>query len=170
MRKKILLLGALLIGLGLATPAQALTQRRINTIAAGLFQIHSALVEDPGIRRPEEPLPVYFGRLLALQPGEKLTARHVRVAAYLALLDQAAARTAVLRKVPSLQASSATNRALWQQISLNLRNVPAEVAKARLAWAREEANPKAPSETAQTFTQTLWHIQNAYAALRDALP
>ncbi|MCW3096500.1 MAG: hypothetical protein JWL77_2118 [Chthonomonadaceae bacterium] len=170
MRKAVILMGAWLLVLGLAAPAQARTQRRINSAAAGLFRVHLALVEEPGTRRPEESLPLYFGRLLALQPGEKPAVRHARVAAYLALLDQAAERTAGLRKIPTLQTTSASNRALWQQISLNLQAIPAEAAKARLAWAREEAGPATPSETARTFTQTLWHIQNAYAALRDALP
>jgi hypothetical protein len=170
MRKAVLWLGVLLLGIGMATQADALTQRRINSAAACLFQVHLALVEDPGIRRPEEPLPLYFGRLLSLQPGEKPAVRHARVAAYLALLDQAADRTASLRKIPSLQATSAANRALWQQISLNLQAAPASLAKVRLTWAREEANPGTPVETAKTLTQTIWQLQNAYAALRDALP
>ncbi len=170
MRNVILPIGAAMMALGLAAPVQALTQHRINAAAACLFQVHLALVEAPGIRRPEEPLPVYFGRLLALQPGEKPAVRHARVAAYLALLDQAAARTIGLRKLPSLQTASAPNRALWQQIDLNLHDMPAAAAKARTEWAREETKPGAPSETAKIFTQTIWHIQNAYAALRDALP
>lgn len=162
--------GALLLVLGLVAPAQAVTQRRINTLAACLFQTNGALVEQPGIRRPEEPLPAYFGRLLARQPGEKPAARHTRITGYLALLAQTVERTSSLRTIPSLHTTSAANRALWQQISLNLNDVAAYLAKARVVWAREESTPGVPSETAGTVAQAIWHIQNSYAALRDALP
>ena len=166
----ITLLGALLLVSGPAAPAHAVTQRRINTLAACLFQTNGALVEQPGIRWPEEPLPAYFGRLLARQPGEKPAARHTRIAGYLALLAQTVARTSSLRTIPALHTASAANRALWQQISLNLNDVAAYLAKARVVWAREEALPGVPAETAKTVAQAIWHIQNAYAALRDALP
>jgi len=160
----------MLLSLGLTAQARALTQRRINTAAAALYRVHLALVEEPGVRRPEEPLPAYFGRLLALRPGEKPAARHARVAAYLTLLTQAANQTAPLRKVPSLHTGTAANRALWQQISQNLQAMSATTEKVSQEWAREEALPGTPAETAKTLTQALWQIQNAYAALRDALP
>ena len=170
MRKAFLVLGVVLMGWGLATPADALTQRRINTLAACLLQTHLTLVEEPGIRRPEEPLPAYFGRLLALQPGEKPAARRTRITGYLASLGQAVDRTAALRRMPSLHATSTANRALWQQIGLNLGDVSAYLAKARAEWAREGSGPGAPAETAKAVAQAIWHTQNAYAALRDALP
>jgi len=159
-----------LLSLGMAVQAHAVTQRRINTAAASLYRVHLALVEEPGLRRPEEPLPAYFGRLLALQPGEKPAARHARVAAYLALLIQTANQNAPLCKIPALRSNSAANRALWQQISVNLRDVAASAAKVSQEWTREEATPGTPAETAKSLAKALWQIQNAYAALRDALP
>jgi len=170
MRKAVVVIGMLLVSLGTAVQAHAVTQRRINAAAASLYRVHLALVEEPGLRRPEEPLAAYFGRLLALQPGEKPAARHARVAEYLALLSQMANQTAPLRKIPVLQSNSSPNRALWQQISLNLQDVSASVTKVGMAWGREEANPGTPTETAKVLTKALWQIQNAYAALRDALP
>jgi len=170
MRKAVIMAGLVLLSLGMAVRARAVTQRGINTAAASLYRVHLALVEEPGVRRPEEPLPAYFGRLLAQQPGEKPAARHARVVAYLALLSQVANQTASLRKIPELQSHSPTNRALWRQISLNLQDVSASVTKAGMAWGREEAAPGTPVETAKTLAQALWQIQNAYAALRDALP
>ena len=169
MRRAVLKMGALLVVALSAAPAGALTQRRINTMAACLLQAHIALVETPGIRRPAEPLSAYFGRLFALQPGEKPAARRARIEAYLTALDQAADRTAGLRKIPSLQTNTASNRALWQQTSLNLSDVSAYMKKARTEWAVEKSRPFA-AETAKTVAQTIWHIQNAYAALRDVLP
>lgn len=170
MRKAILWIGVMLVGLGAGRPAQAVTQRRMNTLAACLYQTNQTLVEETGARLPAEPLPTYFSRLLALQPGEKPAARHARVSGYLALLTQAADKTAELRKIPALHTTSAPNRALWQQISLNLNDVSSYLAKARTDWAQEENRPGTPSETAKGLAQTIWHIQNAYAALRDALP
>ena len=169
MRGAVLWVGACLILLNMA-PAQAVTQRRINTLAAYLYETNRALVDAPGIRGAEEPLPVYFGRLLARQRGEKALARHARVTAYLALLTQTVDRTSSLRTVPSLHTTTAANRALWQQISLNLADVSAYLAKARIEWAHEESTPGVPSATARNVAQAIWHIQNAYAALRDALP
>jgi hypothetical protein len=170
MRKAILWLGVSLLWLGAAAPGQALTQRRINALAACLYQTNQTLVETPGLRRPEEPLAAYFGRLLTAQSGEKPAARRARIDGYLALLEQAVERTAEIRKIPTLHTASTPNRALWQQISLNLNDVAAYLAKARADWAREGTRPGVPSETAKTMAQTIWHIQNAYAALRDALP
>ena len=170
MRRAVIVLGAVLLGWGLAVPANALTQRRINTLAACLLQTHLALVEEPGIRRPEEPLPAYFERLLARQPGEKPAVRRARITGYLASLGQAVDQTSSLRRMPSLHATSAANRALWQQIGLNLNDVSAYLVKARAEWAREEARASVPAETAKAVAQAVWHIQNAYAALRDALP
>jgi hypothetical protein len=170
MRGVILRVGACLILLNLAAPAQAVTQRRINTLAAYLYETNRALVDEPGIRRPEEPLPAYFGRLLARQPGEKPGVRHARVTAYLTFLTQTVDRTSSLRTIPSLHTTTAANRTLWQQIGLNLADVAAYLAKARIDWTHEEATPGVPSATARNVAQAIWHIQNAYAALRDALP
>ena len=170
MRKAVIAIAVALVSTGMAVQAHAVTQRRINTAAASLYRVHLALVEEPGVRRPEEPLAAYFGRLLVRQPGEKPVARHARVAAYLNLLVQAANQTATLRKLPALRSNSAANRALWQQISLNLQDVEASATKLSVEWAREEANPGTPTETAKALTKALWQIQNAYAALRDALP
>ena len=169
MRSAVLEIGVLLVVLVLAAPADALTQRRINTLAACLLHAHIALVETPGIRRPAEPLSTYFERLLALQPGEKPALRRVRIDAYLTELGQTADRTVDFRKIPSLQTNTASNRALWQQISLNLSDVSAYLKKARREWETEKARPVA-AETVKTVAQAIWHIQNAYAALRDALP
>ena len=170
MRKAFLILGVVLLGWGLGAPADALPQRRINALAACLLQTHLALVEEPGIRRPDEPLPGYFGRLLALQPGEKPSARRTRIAAYLALLGQTVDRTADLRRPPALHQTSPANRALWQQISLNMSDVSAYLVKARATWAREGTASGPPTETAKAVAQAIWHIQNAYAALRDVIP
>ena len=164
------IVGMLVLAWVSAATAGALTQRRINTLAACLLQTHITLVETPGIRRPEEPLAAYFGRLLALQPGETPSIRHARIAAYLALLGRTVDRTSSLRTIPALQTTSATNRALWQQISLNLRDVSSYLVKARGEWEREQWRPGSASETSRSVAQVLWHIQNAYAALRDARP
>lgn len=170
MRKAILAIGLFLVGIGVGRPAQAITQRHINTLAACLYQTTHLLIEAPGVRRPQEPIPDYFARLLAPLPNEKPAARHARVAGYLTLLAQTVDRTAALRKIPTLQTASASNKALWQLINRNVLDLSACLEKLRLDWAQEENRPAPPSETVKIMAQTIWHMQNAYAALRDALP
>ncbi len=170
MRRMRLWMSVLLAGMLLSSPGHALTQRGINTLAASLLRTHRALIETPGLRQPAEALPAYFLRLLALQPGEVPAVRKARITGYLKLAAETVDSTASARQTPALHDTSAGNRALWRQASLNMTDLPGDLAKAQAAWKREETPSTPPKETAQALARLLWHIQNAYAALRDVRP
>ncbi len=160
----------LLIGMLLGAPGHALTQRGLNELAASLLRTHLLVIEQPGLRLPQEALPAYFQRLLAAQPGEKPAARTARIESYLSSMLQSTESTSDARKTPSLHNVSPANRELWMQITQYLSDLPGDLRKAMGSWKREAHAQAGLKETPEAFAKFFWHVQNAYAALRDARP
>ena len=169
-RRSMLCAVLFLIGMLLSAPGHALTQRGINELAASLLRTHRLIVEEPGLRLPQEALPAYFQRLLSAQPGEKTAARKARIEVYLNSMHQSTESSSDARKTPSLHNVSPANRELWTQITQYLSDLPGDLRKAIATWRREAAGSSGLKESSEAFARFFWHVQNAYAALRDALP
>ncbi len=161
----------------------ALTQRRINELAAVLQRARLALIEDTGLRRPQEPLPAYFSRIVGVGYGEAAPARVARIEGYIAALARAAQDTASIRQVPGLRNNDAANLQCWQRAVHALTLFPTRITKARAAWhdlRREETRNWQSSKMevvaapyrrlGAELTQAVELLLVAYNALRDARP
>ncbi len=155
-----------LTAVGQTAPAP-LSQRRINEYAAALLTAESALLEAPRLRRPNEPLPAYCGRLVLPLPNETQARRGVRINGYFAALERAAAQTAEIRKSPPLCDSRPENQKRWQTIAAALAALPRCLRSLRADFQREKSAPAAlPTE----LVQTLYALHTAKESLRDARP
>src|SRR5579871_6667911 len=172
-----------------AGPQQSapLTQRRINEYAASLQRARLALIEDTGLRRPQEPLTAYFARIVAACPGETAQTYAARIRGYVAALLMAAKETTPLRAMPALGDNDAANREQWLRTVKALRLLPLSIGQARATWQRlQKQTPPVnrqdrPSSNlaidsvagrrlGAELTQATELILVAYNALRDARP
>jgi hypothetical protein len=175
-----ILIGAALLSGSMPCTAQEkgktpspLTQQRINEFAAALDRAVRTLVDDAGLRHPQEPLPAYFKRIVVLLPTETPTQYGVRLEGYLRNLEQSAQATGSLRKTPPLQDTTPANQARWQRIVHTLSLLPARIKKLRAVYRRERSHKlpaNAPRTLAQEFHQTLILVLSARDNLRDARP
>ena len=145
-----------------------LSQRQINEYAAPLENARRMLIETPHLRGPNELLPAYLSRLLAVQAGETSAQRTARINGYLAALVQAANATKPLRRIPALCDANADNKRIWKETTQALAILPARVAKLQVAWRREQQG--VPSHLSAEFQQTLYVLIAAQNGLRDARP
>jgi hypothetical protein len=157
---------------GTAKTPPPLTQPRINEYAAALDRAVRTLVDDTGLRQPQEPLPAYLNRIVVPLPKETPSQYVARIEGYLRSLEQATRATAPLRRLPPLLDTAPTNQARWQRLTHTLSLLPRRIAKLRAAWKRESRHsPKpVPKTLGQEFTQTLDMALSARDGLRDARP
>jgi hypothetical protein len=157
---------------GTAKTPLPLTQPRINEFAAALDRVVRALVDDTGLRRPQEPLPTYLNRIAIPLPKETPSQYVSRTEGYLRSLEQASQATAPLRRLPPIQDTNPANRARWRRLTHTLSLLPRRIAKLRAAWKRESRHsPKpVPKTLGQEFAQTLNIVLSARDGLRDARP
>jgi len=152
----------------------ALTQRRINEIAAALESAHSALIEGMGTRHPGELLPETFAHLAAKLPQETPAQHKARVERYLAILSRAVAASAPLRRMPALNDTSAGNRQVWQRAVQALDTLASYAARLRAQWPHELPKLSSPVAKPDSFDTDLahavWLVTGALRALRDAQP
>jgi hypothetical protein len=157
--------------------APATTQRQINGMAAALERARMALIEDTGLRQPQEPLSAYLDRIAAPQPGEAVTAYNVRLQGYLKAIEQAATATAPGRRVPPLRHADPANRQIWQRAAEALTRLPLSLQQARDAWksvvseeTRNSARTAPLHRLGAELNRSLAQILTAFGALRDARP
>jgi hypothetical protein len=160
---------------------EALSQRRINELAASLQRARLALIENTGLRRPQEPLLAYFLRIVEIGSGEADQAYQARIKGYMETLTVAEKDTASLRTLPTLRHNAPANQRQWQQAIGALHLLPARIQKIRALWQalqqkeraqqQEQANRQSPyRRLGMEFTQAMELILVAYNALRDAEP
>ncbi len=164
---------------GRSQPAATITQHRINELAAALERGRYALVEDVGLRGPNETLDAYLTRLIAPLPGEKPNRWKTRLESYVAALTRATEETATGRHIPALRDTGADNRRLWQRASQDLSHLPDRLTRLQAAWkdAQKTANdggkspaPGRPQPLEAQFAQMLRFLNDALEALRNARP
>lgn len=155
----------------IASRAQAITQRRINEMAATLQRAQKALIEETRLRKNNEYLDKYFARIALQLPGEKLDRYDSRIEGYLHSLSDAEKTTRELHAQPTLHDKSDGNRKLWEVVSVSLSSLPVKMEKLKLSWKQTKsvASGKGSSLGAE-LTQTLRFIKTAYDALRNARP
>ena len=153
-----------------ATPL--LSQRGINEMAAALESVRLTLIEDTGLRRPQEPLPVYLDRLALPQSGEAAGVYDSRMEGYLKSLRRAVVATAPARHSLFLRHTDAANQQCWQRAAQALSLLPARVDKLERAWRQARRGDRAAADPrlGGQLAQTLGLVLAGYSALRDARP
>ncbi len=172
---------------GVTKTASLVTQRRINDWAASLEQVRFMLVEDTGLRRPNETLHVYLYRLAQPLPAETPAQYAARIDKYLAAFTQASAATIAARRMPILRDNRADNQRLWQRVVRSITLLPARIRKMQTVWSRTRKfllsgssgtkqnrissyNGVNSAAIGSELEQTLDVVIEARSALRDARP
>jgi hypothetical protein len=160
-------------GRALAAGPRTVAQFRINEWAAGLLRAHRALIEDPGLRLPGEPLEVFTERIAAPLPGETEARYRERVDSYVASVQRAADVHRLCVALPVLHDTDASNVALWRkavEASGHLHFRAAKVRETWLAFRHRRPNRTETRRLGMEIAQTLLVLKTAYEALRDARP
>lgn len=152
------------------------TQRAINEVAAPVELARRVLLEEAGLRQPNEGLSDYVRRVALPLSGESSTAYKRRIAHYLTLLARSAQAALPVHTVPALRDTSAANRAQWEHLLQVLPILPARVHKTEAAWqqAQKGAQPLEVRVKHAHFDteleETMQVILAASNSLRDARP
>src|SRR5262249_13688933 len=136
-----------------------------------------AILESPGQRQGDEPLPAYLSRLMGSLPGETGAQRRQRIEGYLEEIGQAASATQSLRRLPVLRETNAENRRLWMRIVRATSALPRRLAHARALWRKaidpgqaQRGGPSPVSALSGEMYQLVFAILTARDDLRDARP
>lgn len=160
-------LGALGAGQTMAA-ATGLTQRQINTWAAAMERVRLAVVDEPGLRGPAEPIGAYLDRLAKALPGEKPAAYRQRINGYLDALANAASVSRSVPAQPKLTDRSPANLQLWQRADTELSRLRRSVGALQMAWRRRQQSGQLirPERLQEAVAIAL----SALGDLRDARP
>lgn len=167
--------------------ASAVTQRRINEWAAALEQARWTLVEESGLRQPNETLHVYLYRVAQPLSAESPAQYTARIDSYLAAFAKATAATLSVRRMPTLLDNSTANQIVWQRAVRAISLMSGRVRKSQTTWTRTRKlilqKSSGVQGTKKTFfdtagsnvlgselEQTLGVVLEARSALRDARP
>ncbi len=155
-----------------AQQGPAVSQRKINEMAASLDRCRRTLIETPAIRQQGETLPAYIQRISAPLVGESKTGYLKRVSSYVRALARTANETASFRVPPTLKHADAANQSLWQRATRDISYLPKRMDHVAAAWSHAEQHTE-PEQTKALATEILETVQlmiDAYTNLRDAAP
>jgi hypothetical protein len=160
-----------------------MSQRRINELAAALQQARLNLIENTGLRQPQEPLPGYFLRMAYPSTTVNDEVRQKRIAEFIATTKRVARDTASIRNLPMLSHNDTANVQLWLKAVRAVDRLPVCITRLKAAWQavrQDELRNSQSSDPAVAgapyrrlgaeLTQTTELILVAYNALRDAKP
>lgn len=163
------LAGSLVVpGVAWSDGGAPVTQRRINEWAGALQRARYALIEETGLRRPEEPVNAYLGRVVRPLPGERPDVYRRRIAGYVAALSSAATATSGACRMPALRDSGAANSAVWRRALSAIAALPEHVR--RMQAAEPACFSGQPRRFNAELAESVALVLSAYLALRDAQP
>ena len=152
------------------------TQRAINELAAPVELARRVMLEEAGLRQPNEGLSVYVRRIALPLSSESIAAYKRRITHYLYLLTRSAQAVLPVHTVLALRDTSAANRAQWNHLLQVLPILPARIHKTEAAWQRAQKGTQ-PLEVRVKHThfdteleETMQVILAASNGLRDARP
>jgi len=153
--------------------ANSISQTSINECAANLLKAHRALIEDPSLRRTDEPLAAYVRRVSSPLPGESNDLYLIRIEGYVKALERAATAHELVVITPVLRDNSPANSESWRRIvSANLR-FRSGAATVRALWFSGRT-AKDPAEERKrlslAITKTLLDLKAAFEGLRTVHP
>ncbi|HLJ55516.1 MAG TPA: hypothetical protein VKT77_10800 [Chthonomonadaceae bacterium] len=149
--------------------AAGVTQTRINEYAGVLLRARRAIVEDTGLRRPDERIEAYVARISRPMPAESAGETARRLEAYVAAIERLHAPGALCTTMPALRDMSAANSARWRAAVHASAELDAE--GRRLSALRRNAEGTARDvPMAKELTRALLLVKTAFEALRDVRP